>query len=322
MRLTTRLLGAALVLWAVATIVFVGIRLVPGDPALAILGGPGSQASAEALAAVRAEYGLDQPVLVQYGAFLGRLVTGDFGESYVLRRPVADVIGAQIGATLALAAASLVVAWAIAIGLALVSTGRSRWARSIGGGIETVAAALPQFWLASILVIVFATGLGWLPAVADGTPAGVVLPVLTLAIPVAGFLAQIMRESMLDALAAPFSLAARSRGESETGLRLRHALRHAAVPGVELSAWAFGYLVSGAVVVETMFAMPGLGRTLLQAVTLRDVPLVTAVVLVVALAYLVVTFLADVAATLIDPRRRDAETGDRPAPTPRAEVAA
>jgi len=155
-------------------------------------------------------------------------------------------------------------------------------------------------------VLVFSTQLGWLPPVSTGTPLGIVLPVVTLAIPVAGFLGQVTRDSLLDASTAPFALTARARGESRSGLFRRHLLRHAALPGLALSGWAFGSLLSGAVVVESIFARPGLGRTLLQAVTLRDIPLVTGVALASALAYVVVVALGDLAERAVDPRERAA----------------
>jgi peptide/nickel transport system permease protein len=142
-----------------------------------------------------------------------------------------------------------------------------------------------------------------------------VLPVLTLAIPLAGFLGQIMHEALLDALDSPFALAARARGESEAGVRLRHALRHAAAPGIALSGWAFGFLISGAVVVEQIFARPGLGRTALSAVTSRDVPVIVGVVLVVAVVYIVLTAVTDLLARLVDPRLVDARTGPVPSVT-------
>ncbi|QAY73973.1 ABC transporter permease [Agromyces protaetiae] len=301
-RVAWRILGAIFVIWAVVTVTFFAIRLVPGDPALAILGGPGSQASAESLALVRAEYGLDRPLWEQYLAALGRLLTGDLGTSYALRQPVATIIGEQLVGTLTLALLSLAVAWVIGLALALWSTRGDKLSAALGGGLETVAAALPQFWLAAVSIALFSTALGWLPPVSNGTPAGLVLPVLTLAIPTAGFLAQVMRESLVEALDSPFVLSARARGETPSGIRFRHAIRHAAIPGVNLSAWAFGYLVSGAVVVETIFARPGLGRSLLQAVTIRDVPLVTGIVIVTAIAYIVVTLVADVVSTVVDPR--------------------
>ena len=291
-------------MWAVATLTFFAIRLIPGDPAQAILGGPGSQASQEALDQVRRDYGLDQPLLVQYFAMLGRLLTGDLGDSYALKVPVAELLGAQIGGTLLLAVLALALAWVLALALSLVSTGRGRIATAIGEGVELTAAALPQFWLAAVLIAIFSTGLGWLPPVATGTPSGLVLPVVTLAIPLACFLAQVMRESLLDAMQQPFVISARARGESAIGVRLRHTIRHAALPGISLSGWALGWLLSGAVVVETIFAIPGLGRTLLQAVTLRDIPVVTGVVLLIALVYVLMTVLTDVASRIADPRLR------------------
>lgn len=294
--------GAVFVLWAVATLTFFAIRLIPGDPAQAILGGPGSQASQEALDQVRRDYGLDQPLLVQYLAMLGRLLTGDLGTSYTLKVPVAELLGAQIGGTLLLALCALATAWVLTLALSLWSTGRGRIASALGQGIELVAAALPHFWLAAVLIAVFSTGLGWFPPVSTGTPAGLVLPVATLAIPLAGFLAQVMRESLIDAMRQPFVVSARARGESELGIRFRHTIRHAALPGISLSGWALGWLLSGAVVVETIFAMPGLGRTLLQAVTLRDIPVVTGVVLLVAFVYVLMTVLTDLVARVADPR--------------------
>jgi len=299
-----RLAGAVFVLWAVATITFFAVRLIPGDPAEAILGGPGSQTSPEALAAVRAQYGLDQPVLVQYLAQLGRLATGDFGRSYALRQDVAPLLVGQLGGTLLLATLALVVAWFFALLLATWSTRGDRLARRIGSGLEIVAAALPHFWLATALIVLFSVWLGWLPPISTSGPAGLVLPVLTLAIPLAGFLGQIMRESLLTALESPFVLSARARGEGERGVRWIHALRHASLPAISLSGWAFGSLISGAVVVETIFARPGLGRTMLNAVTVRDVPVVIGVVMIVAAGYILMTVATDLAQWIADPRLR------------------
>lgn len=301
-----RVLGALFVLWAVATLIFFAIRLVPGDPAEAILGGPGSQASQEALDLVRRQYGLDQPLLVQYLDQLGRLARGDLGTSYSLKQSVSSVLAAQVPPTLLLASLSLVAAWILAVGVAWWSAGSGRVARAVSSGLEVVASAVPHFLLGSVLIVVFATGLGLLPPVSTGTPIGLVLPVVTLAVPVAGFLGQVTRDSLLDAAAAPFALTATARGEGPSGLFWRHLLRHAALPGLALSGWAFGSLLSGAIVVESLFARPGLGRTLLDAVTLRDIPLVTGVALVSALAYVVVVALGDLAEKAVDPRGQSA----------------
>ncbi|GAA1343428.1 peptide/nickel transport system permease protein [Arthrobacter roseus] len=300
--LLAKVLGAVFVLWAVTTLIFFGIRMIPGDPAEAILGGPGSQASAAALAQVRAEYGLDQPLVVQYFAQLARLAQGDLGNSYSLRLPVSSLLGEQLPATLILALLSLVLAWIVALGLATWSTLSGRGASLVSSGLEIIGAAVPHFWLASVLILLFSINLGWLPPVNTGSAEGLILPVVTLALPLAGFLGQVMRESMLNATTSPFALSARARSETEGGVLFRHSLRHAAIPGIALSGWAFGSLISGAVVVETIFARPGLGRTLLSAVTLRDIPLVTGVALVSALAYVLVMALSDLAERIADPR--------------------
>ena len=300
-----RLAGGIGVLWAVATIVFVAIRLIPGDPALAILGGPGSQASAEAVDAVRREYGLDRSVLVQYAVFLGRLVTGHLGDSYAFRTPVSTLLAQQLPVTLTLAVAGLVVAWVLAIGAAWWATQRGRIAAALTGAITVTASVVPHFWLGSVLIVVFASALGWVPAVSDGSLRGWVLPVLTVAVPVAGYLAETVRDGVVDAQRSAFALAARGRGESRVGLFGRHLLRHAALPGIALSAWAFGSLVSGAVVVESVFALPGIGRALVTAVTQRDMPLVAGIALVSAAAYVVVLAVADLVERAVDPRTRD-----------------
>ncbi|WP_243696054.1 ABC transporter permease [Labedella phragmitis] len=295
-------LRAAVVLWASATLVFFITRLVPGDPAEAALGGPGSQASEEALAAVRERFGFDQPLIVQYGMAMLALLRLDLGTSYSLRQPVAQILGDTVPGTVILAVLALLLAWVLALALTLAQSRGSRVGAAVGDTVEIVASAVPHFWLGTILIAVFSTGLSWFPPVSTGTPAGLVLPVVTLAIPIAGFLAHVMRGSLDEALRSPFAVSALARGETETGLRSRHALRHAALPALGLSAWAFGYLVGGAVVVETIFARPGLGRSLLQAVTVRDVPVVTGVVLVSALVYVVLTIVTDALTRLVDPR--------------------
>lgn len=302
-----RILGAAVVLWAVATLAFFALRLVPGDPVDALLGGPGNNATEAMRQQARETNGLDRPLLLQYAAYLGRLVTGDLGQSYQLREPVAKILGEQLGSTLLLAVLALVVAWSLALALALWSARGGRIATTVGNLLEVVSAAVPHFWLGSLLILVFSVQLQWLPATsgAPGT-AGLILPVFTLAVPLAGFLGQVMRESMLTALDSPFALSARARGETEVQVSLRHALRHAALPAIGLSGWAIGSLISGAVVVETVFARPGIGRTLLQSVLVRDVPLVLGVVVLVAAIYVVVTLLSDLADRLADPRLRAA----------------
>ncbi|MDO5745332.1 MAG: ABC transporter permease [Micrococcaceae bacterium] len=301
-----RILGAAGVLWAVATLAFFTMRLVPGDPVDALLGGPGNNATEAVRHATRELNGLNEPLLVQYSAYLSRLVTGNLGDSYQLREPVAQVLGEQLGGTLVLAILALVSAWILALGLALWAAHGGKTATLVGNLLEIISAAVPHFWLGSLLILVFSVGLQWLPAT-SGAPGfeGLLLPVLTLAIPLAGFLGQVLRESMLSAMKSPFAISARARGESEASVSLRHALRHAALGGIGLSGWAMGSLISGAVVVETVFSRPGIGRTLLQSVLVRDVPVVLGVVVLVAVVYIFVTLLSDLAERLADPRLRD-----------------
>ena len=305
--IVTRIAGAVFVLWAVATIAFFALRLVPGDPVDALLGGPGGTATEEVRQQTRQLHGLDRPVFVQYGVYLVDVLTGDLGKSYQLRQPVTQVLGEQMGNTLLLAALALTLAWCFALGLALWSVRSGRAAAVVANILEIVSAAVPHFWLGTILILMFSVNLQLLPTTsgAPGVPS-LILPVVTLAVPLAGFLGQAMRESMVTAMHAPFALSARARGATEIGVSLRHALRHAALPGINLSGWAFGSLISGAVVVETVFARPGLGRTLLEAVVVRDVPVVLGVVLLIAVIYVVVTLLSDVAERLADPRLRDA----------------
>lgn len=298
----SRVVGAAAVMLIVATLAFAALQLIPGDPAEAALGGPGSQASAEALAAARAEFGLDRPILVQYFDFLWRLVRGDLGVSYSQRIPVAQVLQHAIGPTLALAGLSLAVAWLIALVSVFVASGTSRAGRAVTSALDLVAAAMPNFWLAGLLVLLFTSVLGWLPAVSTGGFTGIILPALALAIPTAGFIAQVCRAGVDVARGAPFIESARARGETESGVRLRHILRHGIVPGLNMTAWALGSLLGGAAVIEVIFARPGLGRTLVNAVTVRDIPVVLGVVLFAALAYVVVTLVTDLTIARVDPR--------------------
>ena len=298
----SRVAGAAAVMLIVATLAFAALQLIPGDPAEAALGGPGSQASAEALAAARAEFGLDRPILVQYFDFLWRLVRGDLGVSYSQRIPVAQVLQHPIGPTLALAGLSLAVAWLIALVSVFVASGTSRAGRAVTSALDLVAAAMPNFWLAGLLVLLFTSVLGWLPAVSTGGFTGIILPALALAIPTAGFIAQVCRAGVDVARDAPFVESARARGETESGVRLRHILRHGIVPGLNMTAWALGSLLGGAAVIEVIFARPGLGRTLVNAVTVRDIPVVLGVVLFAALAYVVVTLVTDLTIARVDPR--------------------
>jgi peptide/nickel transport system permease protein len=294
------------VLWGAATLTFIVEQLMPTDPAQTILGGAGAKPTPEQLAAVRVQYGLDRPVIVQYLDYLGGILRGDLGTSYIRKQPVSEIIGQQLGSTLTLTATALVAAWIIAVAVTLLTAHRSRALAALGSGFETLLSALPQYWLGIVLLVVFAFTLHWLPVVGDGGPEGLVLPALTLALPLAGFLGQVTRDEFSSAMEQPFAVSARARGMSDFGVRWRHALRHAVLPGLTLSGWALGSLFSTAVIVEAVFVRPGLGRVLVDAVTSQDMPVVVGVTLFVATIYVVANLLVNLAFGRIDPRLRSA----------------
>lgn len=305
-RVLVRLAGVVGVLWGAATLTFLAQHLMPGDPAQTILGGAGSRPTPEQLAAVREQYGFNDPLIVQYLHYLGGLVRGDLGTSYILKQPVTDIITEQLGPTLVLTITALIASWVIAVTVTLLTAHRRRWVASIGSGLEILLAALPQYWLGIVLLVVFAFHLRLLPVVGDGGPEGLVLPALTLALPLAGFLGQVTRDEFSSAMEQPFAVSARARGMSDWGVRWRHALRHAILPGLTLSGWALGSLFSTAVIVESVFVRPGLGRVLVDAVTSRDMPVVVGVTLFVAAVYVIANLLVDTAFGRVDPRLRSA----------------
>lgn len=301
-------LGAAmLVVWITATVVFVALR-ASGNPLEAILGGPGSQAGPEAVARAVEQYGLDQPIIVQYLSQLWRVATLQFGDSYSRKQPVADLLAANVPPTIVLATLAFVLAWVIALaGTLIAAHARGRvgtMVRATIAAIETISSVMPHFFFGAILITVFATGLQWLPAtggVSSGAR-GLVLPVITLAVPIAGYLAHVLAGPLEEADASPFATTARSRGAGESRVLLTHTLRHAVLPAISLSGWAYGSLLSGAVVVEVLFARQGLGRLLLEAATVRDMPVIIGGVVIVSLLYVVVMLVTELVETLVDPR--------------------
>ena len=304
-RLLWRLGGGLLVLWAVATLTFLALRLMPGDPVLTILGGTGN-ATPETIAQTTREYGLDKPLAVQYAVYLGRLITGDLGASYSQHLPVSQVLAEHAGPTLQLAACSLLLAWAIVLLITVCSTDHSSKLGRVVSLLERLAAAIPHFWLGLVLLSIFAFGFRLFPPAGSQGWSTLVLPSFALAIPLAGFIAQVTRESLALTLEQPFILTARTRGLSDLAVRFKHALRHAVLPGIYLSGWAIGSLISGAVVVEVIFSRKGLGRQLYQAVQAQDMPLTIGISLMVAAVYVLANLLVDVLYPLIDPRQEHA----------------
>jgi peptide/nickel transport system permease protein len=301
-RLLVDLAGGVIVLWGAATLTFTAVHLMPGDPAVAYAGGEAAHPAKSVIEAVTREYGLNKPIVIQYLVYLGRLLHGNFGYSVSQQMPVSHVIALNIGPTAELTLGSLVLSWVLAIGWTLLTVRRGRVISAIGSGLEVLAASVPQYWLGIILLEIFAFHLGLFPATGGTGFEGLVLPSLTMAIPIAGFLGQVTREEFEAALEQPYTTSARARGMTDWGVRLRHALRHAILPGVTLSGWALGALISGAVIVESLFSRNGLGNALLQGVTQQDMPLTIGVVLIVAVVYVLATILVDLLYQVVDPR--------------------
>ncbi|MGP3536545.1 ABC transporter permease [Microbacterium sp. RD1] len=305
LRLAGMALSVAVVLWGAATLAFLAFRVIPGDPVDVMLG-PQAQVSDAVKDAIRAELGVDRPPLEQYIGYLAALTRGDLGQSYQLRMPVGEVIGRQLGATLQLTAAALVIAVVVALAVAVLARGpRSRGAVA---GAELIILSSPVFWIGLVLLSVFAFGLGWFPVSGSRNPATIVLPAVTLALPVAALLGQVLRDGIEAAERQPFATTVRARGADATWLTIHHTLRHGATGAVTLAAYFVGSLLGGAVLVETVFARPGLGRVTLAAITDRDLPVITGIILFSALVFVVVNLIVELLYPVLDPRLRDART--------------
>ena len=300
--LARRLVLTIPVLLGVATLVFSLIHLIPGDPAQAMLGEAAPQADVEEL---RKRLGLDRPLLEQYGAFLQGLAKGDLGISLRTGLPVTDQIVERMPATIELAAAAMLVAIAFAIPLGIIAAVRRGTAVDHAAMTLSLAGvSVPNFWLGPLLAIIFAVELGWLPVSGRGTWAHLVLPAVSLGAALAAILARMTRATMLEELREQYVQAARARGVSRLRAVLRHAFRNSLIPVVTLLGLQFGAVLTGAVITETIFAWPGIGRLLIQSIGFRDYPLVQGCILLIALTYVGVNLVTDMVYGVLDPRIR------------------
>jgi peptide/nickel transport system permease protein len=300
--LARRLVLTVPVLLGVATLVFSLIHLIPGDPAQAMLGEAASQQDVSAL---RGRLGLDRPLLEQYVSFLSGAVRGDLGTSFRTGRPVVSQIVERLPATAELAAAAMFVALLVSIPLGIAA---AVWRGTVVDHSAMVLAlsgiSIPNFWLGPLLAIVFAIELGWLPVSGRGTAAHLVLPAISLGAALAAILARMTRATLLEELRAQYVLAARARGVSRSRAVLRHAFRNSLIPVVTLIGLQFGAVLTGAVITETVFAWPGIGRLLIQSIGFRDYPLVQGCILLIAFTYVAVNLLTDLVYGVLDPRIR------------------
>jgi len=300
--LVRRLLLTIPVLLGVATLVFSLIHLVPGDPAQSMLG---DSAPPEDVARLRQTLGLDRPLVQQYKSFLGGVVKGDLGTSFRYGTPVTREIGSRLLRTMQLALAAMAVAIVIAIPLGIIAAVRKGTAVDQAAmTLSLIGISMPNFWLGPLLAIVFAVRLGWLPVSGTGTVAHLVLPAVTLGAALAAILARMTRASVLEELRELYVLAARARGISRARAVIRHAFRNSLIPIVTIIGLQFGAVLTGTIITETIFAWPGVGRLLIQAINFRDYPLVQGCILFISFTYVTMNLLTDVAYGILDPRIR------------------
>ena len=305
-----RALSLLLALIAASVVIFVMLQAVPGDPAAFMLG---MNASEDAVAALRAELGLEGPLVVRYLAWTSGMLGGDFGTSYTYRVPVAELVSERIVVSAPLAVMALVLSTVIAIPVGLIAAARRGGAADWGimGGTQ-LGIAVPNFWFAMILVLVFAVKLRWVSAGGfPGWDAGLwpgvralVLPAIALALPQASILARVLRSALLDTLDQDYIRTARAKGLSRRATVVRHALRNAMIPVLTILGLQFSFLLAGAIIIENVFFLPGLGRLIFQGITQRDLIVVQSVTMLLVFAVILVTFLVDLAYTFADPRLR------------------
>ena len=302
--LIKRVLMLVPVFLAVSVVIFSILHFIPGDPIdnlLKIGSSPGARAEMEA------RYGLDQPLPVQYGIWLGHVLQGDLGTAIVARRPVADLIAQALPHSLWLGGLALLFSTVVGITLGVVAAlNRDRWPdHAIMGGV-LVGSTMPSFWLGLILMLIFSVSLGWFPVSGARGWSSLVLPVLTIGLGGTALVARITRVSMIEASGRDFVTLLHAKGLSPLRIQLRHVLRHALIPVVTILALRIGWILGGAVTVEVVFARPGLGTLLIKSLSQHDYPVVQACLLMLAMAVMLGTLLGDVLQALMDPRVRAA----------------
>lgn len=303
------MISLVLSLLVASAVIFGVVALVPGDPASFMLG---TGAQPETLAALRRELGLDRPLPLRYLAWLGGVIQGDFGHSFTYRTSVSAMIVERLQLSLPLALMALTLAMAVALPVGLLAASRrGRGADLAVMGGTQLGIALPNFWFAMLLVLLFAVHLRWLPAggfAGWSQPAqalkSLILPALALALPQGAILARVLRSALIEAQGQDYIRTARAKGLSEGATLLRHGLRNALIPVLTILGMQFSFLLAGAIIIENVFYLPGLGRLIFQAITQRDLIVVQSAVLVLVALVITVTFLVDLAYAVVDPRLR------------------
>jgi ABC-type dipeptide/oligopeptide/nickel transport system permease component len=297
-----RLLLAVFVLWGVATVVFIVVRMVPADPALLIAGQTATPAQ---LAELRHEMGLDQPLLLQYLQYLGRVATGDFGSSYLQGVPASTMIGQTLPNTALLAVLACALALVVSFPLGLLAALRvNGFADRVVTTMSLVVQALPGFWVGVVLLLIFSRTLKWLPSAGLSNPQSLILPAIVLALPFIAILTRLTRSGLLEVVGEGYIQTARAKGLPERTVIFPHAIRNATIPIVTVVGLEFGTLLGGAVVTETVFSFPGIGKLLVSSIQTRDYNVAQACVIVIAAAFVIINLVVDLLYAYLDPRMR------------------
>ena len=307
---TKRLGSLCLSLIVASLVIFACIEIVPGDPASFMLG---INAQPDTIQALRVELGLDQSLLQRYLGWVGGLLGGDMGTSYTYRTPVSDIVSDRLQVSLPLALYALMLTVVVAFPVGILAAARRGSVTDITVmGATQLGVAIPNFWFAILMVILFAINLRWFSA--GGFPGwdvgifpamkALTLPAIALALPQASILARVMRSSLLDTLSEDYMRTARAKGLTRRQVLWRHALRNAMIPVLTIIGLQFSFLLAGAIIIENVFFLPGLGRLVFQAITQRDLIVVESVVMLLVFAVILVNFFVDIAYAWVDPRLR------------------
>nr|WP_323779869.1 ABC transporter permease [Amylibacter sp.] len=305
----TRLQSLILSLIVASIVIFATVEIVPGDPASFMLG---MNAQEDTVAALREQLGLNVPVWQRYLTWVGGLLSGDFGTSYTYRTPIADMIGDRLWISLPLALYALTLSTVIAFPAGILAATRRGSASDVTVmGFTQLGVAIPNFWFAMLMVLAFAINLRWFSA--GGFPGwdnpllamkSLTLPAISLALPQASILARVMRSALLDTLTEDYIRTARAKGLTRRQTLWRHALRNALIPVLTIIGLQFSFLIAGAIIIENVFFLPGLGRLVFQAISQRDLIVVESVVMLLVFAVILVNFAVDIAYAVVDPRLR------------------
>ncbi len=298
-----RVLVSIPVLFGVTLLAFSIIHLIPGDPVQIMLFG--SNPTPAQLQHLRAQLGLTEPYPVQYLVYLGQLLHGNLGQSFISGEPVTHEIATQFPNTLSLTVAAMGVALLVGVPLGIIAGARpNSWLDHIATGVAVLGVAIPYFWLALVLILVLSVNLHWLPSLGDGSPQAIILPAVSLGWGFAAIIARLLRNNLIEIYHQQYMHVARAKGLSEWKILRKHAIKNALVPVITILGLQFGNMLSGAVAIEVIFGRRGIGSYLVSAIQAKDIPAVQGIMLFIAIVYIVINLIVDISYGLVDPRVR------------------